>query len=219
MPHGPEEHLEHAEHAAHGEHDPFVRRVALTMAIVAAVLACATMLSHRSHNDTLRLQADANRLQTQSNIRHTQASDQWSYFQAKKNRQYLNEIAADLLTATSGSADDPKPSSRAAALAGDWKQKATVYKGDAGQIEKDARELVAKAEELQRESAERLEESHEVHLKSNRFDLSELGVEMALVLCSIALLTRQRGFWYSGIGFGLLGSAVALTGWFGLWLH
>jgi hypothetical protein len=231
MAHGTEHHLEHAEHAAHGghgghgehgghaEHDPFNMRVAMTMAIVAAVLACVTMLSHRSHNDTLRLQNEANRIQTQANIDHTKASDQWSYFQAKKNRQYLNENDADMLTVNADSGEDKKPSSRAIELASDWRKKAKGYKKDSEKIEHEAEKLAHEAEELQHESTEKLEDSHKIHLKSNRFDLSELGVEMALVLCSIAVLTKLRMFWYSGIGFGLVGLAVALTALFGLWLH
>src|SRR5256885_8525131 len=76
MSHGTEEHLEHAEHAQHPVQDPFYRQVAMTMAIVAAALACVTMLSHREHTETLRLQNEAT-------IHHTQASDQWAYYQAK----------------------------------------------------------------------------------------------------------------------------------------
>src|SRR5438132_1468086 len=94
MPHGPEEHLEHAEHAQHAAHDPFDRRVAMTMAIVAAVLACGTMLNHREHTETLRLQNEAN-------THHTEASNQWNYYQSKKNRQYLYEGLDDLPTVLS----------------------------------------------------------------------------------------------------------------------
>src|SRR4051812_34094187 len=71
MAHGTEHHLEEAHHAEHARHDPFDRRVAMTMAIVAAALACVTMLSHRAHNETLK--------------NTTEAANQWAYFQAKKN--------------------------------------------------------------------------------------------------------------------------------------
>jgi hypothetical protein len=37
-----EHHLEHAEHAQHAAHDPFDRRVTMTIAIIAAMLACVT---------------------------------------------------------------------------------------------------------------------------------------------------------------------------------
>src|SRR4051794_35048018 len=104
MTHGPEHTMEHAEHATHAAHNPFDRRVSMTIAIVAAVLACITMLSHRAHNSTLLYQAEANRLlsvanhqlaevnryQMAANIKHTQATDQWNFFQAKniRNHQY-----------------------------------------------------------------------------------------------------------------------------------
>src|SRR5262245_42825476 len=95
MTHGTEQHLEHAEHAQHAALNPFDRQVAMTMAIVAAVLAGVTMLSHRGHNETLRLQAEANsiqteaaRLQTEANIHHTKASDQWAFYQAKNIRSH-----------------------------------------------------------------------------------------------------------------------------------
>src|SRR5947209_8651740 len=93
------EHLEHIEHAQHAAHSPFDRNVAMTIAIVAAALACVTMLSHRAHNETLQRQTEANRWQTMANIYHTKASDQWGYYQAKNIRKhqyeaYLNQFAA-----------------------------------------------------------------------------------------------------------------------------
>src|SRR5690349_7982327 len=66
------EHLEHAEHAGHAA-DPFDRRVAVSVAVVAALLAGISMLGHRKHNEVLQLQGDANRLTTQASILHTQA--------------------------------------------------------------------------------------------------------------------------------------------------
>src|SRR5689334_19409112 len=79
-----------------GGDSPFDRRVAVTMAIVAAGLACVTMLSHGAHNESLLAQGEANRMQTQSNIFHTQASDQWNFFQAKNIRFYQMQNAIGL---------------------------------------------------------------------------------------------------------------------------
>ena len=84
------------------------------MAIVAACLACVTMLSHNSHNQTLLLQGDANRLQTESNIYHTQASDAWSYFQAKNIRAYQTQAYLGLVDAL----DRPMPVVAAKAQSG-----------------------------------------------------------------------------------------------------
>src|SRR5436309_13838326 len=73
------EHIDHNQHAAHGGR--MDRMVAVSMAIIAAVLAAVTMLSHRAHNATLRFQSEANILQTE-------ASDEWSYYQAKNIRAH-----------------------------------------------------------------------------------------------------------------------------------
>jgi hypothetical protein len=78
--------------------EPFDRQVAMTMAIIAAVLACVTMLSHRAHDDSLSLLAEANRLTTAANIHHTEASDQWGYYQAKNNRSSELEASLALLS-------------------------------------------------------------------------------------------------------------------------
>ena len=56
---GAHEHMEHAEHAGHA-HDPFDKRVAVSIAIVAAVLAGVSMLGHRKHNEVLQLTTEAN---------------------------------------------------------------------------------------------------------------------------------------------------------------
>src|SRR5262245_51037989 len=145
MSHGMEEHLEHAEHAQHAEHtvhDPFFRRVAMTMAIVAAVLACVTMLSHRAHTETLRLQNEAT-------IHHTQASDQWAYFQAKKNREYIYDVSGVILEPIASKADNSKA---LLAKGEDWKSKVKRYEKEAAEIQAEADALTERARELQRES-------------------------------------------------------------------
>ena len=198
MSHGMEEHLEHAEHAQHAEHtvhDPFFRRVAMTMAIVAAVLACVTMLSHRAHTETLRLQNEAT-------INHTQASDQWAYFQAKKNREYFYDVSEVILEPVAAKADN---STALLAKAEDWKSKVKKYETEAADIQTEAKALTDRARELQ-------EESQHAHHRADRFDLGELGVELALVLCSLAVLTKRVGFWYAGIVGGVIGAAVAASG-------
>lgn len=74
------------------------------------------------------------------------------------------------------------------------------------------REMEHYANEQEQVGAEeqRLEtESQLARRKANRFDMGELFCEMALVLCSITLLTRQRTFWLAGIGAGAAGLVLA----------
>jgi hypothetical protein len=214
MSHGTEHHLEEAEHAQHHAADPFAARVAMTMAIIAAGLACVVMLSHRSHNETL--------------VNITKASDQWGYFQAKKNRGYMYDALADLRGEMSADTarlaqdiGELKPKSKAegpeeeSSPAGPdagkekkaesdkpntpqekWRARSREYEQDSEKIKKDAVELQHNAEHA--------------HHMSALFDLGELGIELALVLCSLAVLTRKRNFWYSGMVIGAAGFAVAM---------
>jgi uncharacterized coiled-coil protein SlyX len=197
MSHGTEHHLEEAEHAQHHAIDPLNQRVAMTMAIIAACLACVTMLSHRSHNATIHNQIH-------SNDRLTEASDKWSYFQAKKNRQYMFDANAKMLSVLSAEVKDTKAKADAADVIKDWKGNVADYKADVKKIEEEARELTEKAKHFEEEAAH-------AHHMSDRFDLGELGVELALVLCSLTVLTRRKAFWFTGIGVGVVGFVVAMS--------
>ena len=71
---------EEAEHAQHHAADPFDKRVAMTMVVIAALLAGVKVLGHRTHNDTLGYQIKAG-------VTNTEASNLWNFFQAKKMRR------------------------------------------------------------------------------------------------------------------------------------
>src|SRR3954466_4913793 len=80
---------EEAEHASHHSVDPFDKRVAMTMVIIAALLAGVKVLGHRTHNDTLGYQI-------KSGVANTEASSQWNFFQSKKMREVLARFEANL---------------------------------------------------------------------------------------------------------------------------
>jgi hypothetical protein len=189
------EHLEHAEHAQHATHDPFDRRVALTIAIIAAVLAAVTLLSHRAHNETLQLQIEAGILQTK-------ASDKWSEFQANNIRRHEYAADARLIDVV---AIAPGKESLAMQTRDDWKKKVAEYEGEKLDT------LKTEAEGLEDQARARRHDSHFAHDKGGRFDLGELAVEFGLVLCSVALLTKRAAFWYAGMISTAAGVLVAAT--------
>jgi hypothetical protein len=76
-----EELREHTEHAR----EPFDKRVAATMAILAAFLAVVSVFGHIMTTEEL--------------LSQQRASDQWSYYQAKSIRRYQSEVARDLFSA------------------------------------------------------------------------------------------------------------------------
>jgi len=244
------EHLEHAEHAEHASHNPFDRKVAMTMAIVAAGLACIVMLSHREHNETLLLQneaglhqtmsgkhltnvgnylTEADKLTTEAAVQKTEAANKWSYYQAKSIRKHEYEAyqrLAGFLAKAPGQDDEAKKAQDY------WSDQVKKYKTELPEMKKEAegldakaRELLAKADEFKKlvkqeqimagEEEKKVglftEQSHLAHARSTRFDLGELGIELALVLCSIAVLTKRAGFWYSGMVIGVVGAVVGVS--------
>src|SRR3954470_7534819 len=89
------EHIEHAEHAGHGAPDPFTLRVAMTMALIAAVLAAISLVGHRKHNDNLRLIGEANRLRTEAAANKVEASNLFAWYQSKRLRVELAKTSVD----------------------------------------------------------------------------------------------------------------------------
>ena len=71
------------EHAEHGSHEETMRPVAFTMAVLAVLVAIATVLGHRTHTEAV--------------LEQNRATDQWNYYQAHKIRANETELAADLL--------------------------------------------------------------------------------------------------------------------------
>jgi len=71
------------EHAEHARHEGSMIPVALTMTLLAVLVAVVTVLGHRSHTEAILNQA--------------KASDTWNEYQAKKIRAYNTSLATDLL--------------------------------------------------------------------------------------------------------------------------
>jgi hypothetical protein len=201
MTHGPEHQIEHAEHAAHAAHDPFDKRVTVSIAVVAAILAAITMLGHKAHNETLRYQ-------TEASIEHSQSFNRWAAYQAQNIRKHMYDgLALHLAVGTQG-----KTSPEVEKVIKDWRDKSDDYENvKLPKWRKEAEGFEAKGKEAQ-------EKSHLAHARGERFDLGELGLQLGVVLCSLAILSKQRGFWYAGLGCSLLGLLVALTGVFGLFM-
>ncbi len=229
MSHGPEHHMEHAEHAVHAAGDDFNRQVTMSIAIVAAVLACVTMLGHRAHNETLILQGEALRLQgealqMQSNATRESANagKQWQYYGTKNLFSLESEITLDQMQVLALNTENPeavkKVRAKYQANVDKYKNRLPEELAKGNAIEKKADEYIEKSKEKIDEYQEKMKESHLIHAKANRFDIGELGLQFGVVLCSLAILTKGRGFWFAGIASSAVGAAFAMTGQFGLFM-
>src|ERR1700729_3776923 len=158
--------------------DPFGRRVGVMVAMIGIILAVVTIASHRAHTATV--------------IAKTEANDQWSFFEAKKIREHLLDVAAGLASALGGERDNVRT------LAKGYLSDRDRYKGEAATIEAEAR-----AKELQSATEER---------RALWFDVGEGLLELGLVLCSLYFLSKRRFFPLFGTIAALIGTVVGIAG-------
>lgn len=153
--------------------------VAVTLSILAVLVAIATLLGHRTSTEEIILQ--------------TKATDQWALFQAKNIRLHEMQGFADLLGTLS-----PVDKEKTEALREKYLKETGRYEQEKDEVSEQAKEL-----EKERESSSR---------RADRYEAGEVILEIALIICSLTLLTKKRIFWLSGIALGLIGLGTTLSG-------
>lgn len=166
--------------AAHGG-DDLASRMAVTTAVLATIGALFSYQGGATQNEALLFKNEAA-------IKKTEASDQWNYYQAKSNKQNLAELGATLTT-------------------GDAAER---YKSEAKRYSEEKKEILQKAEALEKaghDANTRSEESMHVH---HRWAQSITLIQIAIALAAIALLTRKRwlqwGVFLAGIASVVVGA-------------
>jgi hypothetical protein len=135
------------------------------------------------------------RSHTDAVLSQSRAGDQWAEYQAQKIRADNTAVAIDLLQL--------QPNSNPAAV----EKKIEDYKAHIEKWHSQLKEDMDKAHEY---------EADVVHAErqASRYDLGEALLQIAVVLCSVTLFTRRRGYFYFGLSLGVVGlifAASALT--------
>ena len=128
------------------------------------------------------------RAHTEELLLQQKASDQWSFYQAKSIRRYQSEATRDLFAAM-GEAQAAKKAE---------------YAANADKYRRDSDEINEKAKEMETES----------HLRGRqalRLHIGEIFLEIAIVFASLAILTKRPLLYWTAVGSGLTGIAVACT--------
>ncbi|HEY0105579.1 MAG TPA: DUF4337 family protein [Rhizomicrobium sp.] len=171
------EHTEHAEHAAH-ERDPFISRVAITVAVLAVLTAAAGSLETMEGEGSLAATSEAV-------LQQDRATDSWNEFQADSIKKHIYGIAAR--GAPPGSAD------------GDYYKKQAKEYGDTQS------KLREKAEDNEKDR-DRLLGASAVHEERHKWltgaaTLFEIGIAMS----TVAIITHRSWLWLAASSFGVLG--------------
>jgi hypothetical protein len=182
MPEGPEVETERLHEAIHEELEKegssFLKHIALTTAILAALAAIASMRAGDTVNEALVLKTESARLQAQ-------ASDQWAYYQAKGIKAAIQRSTQSPWFA-SGHLPPPELEHAAARYVAEQ----DTIRGAAHKLEV---ERDAKSEE-----ADALLRQHHTLAKAVAL------LQVAIALGAVAALTRQRLVWFASqvLGFG-----------------
>lgn len=180
-----EEALEHAGHEhghAHGHAsggapaDPFAGRIAVMTAVLATVGAIFSYQGGSTEGLALFYKNEAA-------IRKTEAANQWSYYQAKGEKQNLAELGAALTAA------DPKANAKFSADVAKYAQQKTGIRAQAEALEKTVAQADADSE-------------RQLHLH-HRWAQATTLTQIAISLAAITLLTRRR--WLLGAALGVAG--------------
>lgn len=189
-----EEALEHAGHphhaAAHGAApvDPFAGRIAVMTAILATVGAVFSYQGGSTEGLALFYKNEAA-------IRKTEAANQWSYYQAKGEKQNLAELGAALTQA------DPKASAKFTGDIAKYAQQKTAIRAQAEALEK----AVDKAD---------ADSERQLHLH-HRWAQATTLTQIAISLAAITLLTRRRWLLGAALGVAGLGAIVGVVAFLG----
>ena len=213
-----EHHKGHGHGGGHGQADDsgmrLLRTVSLTTAVLAVFASIAALKGGAYINEALLKEGKALILKNEelraineASIEQTRATNQWSYYQSKGQKQMLTELQRDLIASLgSGRAGD----SAAALEALD--QKSARYKAEQAniKIQAESNEAAAKIH-LERagdfnRKATVIEagvpgDTHRHH----QFAYAVALLQVAIALNAIAALARSKPMWIGSVGVGALG--------------
>jgi hypothetical protein len=178
--------LPEAEELEEKKSDPFTKRVALTTAIFAVILAITSLGGSNAMKEMILAQQ--------------QASDQWAFYQAKVIREHLYRQQKQRLELDLLEKESLKPEVRKSfeALLQESAKEAARYGVEKKDIKKEA---------------EKLEHERDINrAKDPYFDYAEVLLQISIVMASIAILAHSRSMFFFAIGAATLGALLSLNG-------
>lgn len=187
------------ERAENEAEDRFRNRAALLIAIFAMLLAVGSLGGGNVAEDMIH-----------ANIK---ASDTWAFYQAKNVRQTAYRLAADEMKLQAAS-PALAPETRAALQGTIQKYEQTIARYD------DEPDPAAPGDSLRGEGKKQLaaqarsyeQDRERAGEQDSNFDYSEVALQLALVLGSVAILSLSRPVLYLAIGLGAIGTLLMVNG-------
>lgn len=161
----------------------FVVRSAITASILAVGAALSSLLSGHAANDAIILQ--------------TQATDKWSYYQAKSTKSHVFEGNKEVVTTLAtllGKSDDPKT-----------KEALKYFDQQMKKFDGDKTTIQEEAQKIEKESAN-------AFAKHQNFSFGVACFQIGIVLASVAILADANWLYIASVGAGIMGVVYVVIG-------
>lgn len=178
--------------SGHGPIDPSNKKIALLIAVLALVLAFSETLAKSA--------------QTSALSHNIEASNLWSFFQAKTIRMTTVRTAMEAAEIELTKATTPASKEGLKKRIESWKQTAARYDSEP-ETREGRRELMERAKDSEKKRTQSMAAYH-------HFELASASLQIAIVLASAEIITGVMALaWISG-GLGVIGLAFSLIGYF-----
>jgi uncharacterized protein DUF4337 len=171
-----------------GQVDPANKKVALSIAVLALVLAFAEALGKAAQTNAL--------------ANHLEASNLWAFFQAKTIRQTTVRTAAEEMEAQFGNKAPEGVRKQIDA----WKKTAERYQSEP-ETNEGRKELMARAKEGEAKRDRAMAAYH-------HYEIASAAVQIAIVLASAEIITGVAALLWIAYALGAIGVAFGLFGFF-----
>ena len=184
--------MSHGHGAGHGGGDGDSKYIAIFISVLALCLAVAETFAKSA--------------QTTSIASNVEASNLWSFFQAKTIRRTTVETAADALQLDIALARDPATKQILEKRVADWRATAARYRSEP-ETREGSQELAPRAKEAEKKRDLYMEKYH-------HFELGSAAFQIGIVLASVYLITHMIFMlWGAGL-VAALGLAFTIIGLF-----
>lgn len=183
--------MSHAHGAAHADNDN--KKIAIMISVLALLLAIAETAAKSAQTNALSYNVEASNL--------------WSFFQAKTIRKTTLETAAEHMDVDVQLARDPQVKQLLETRVASWKQRVATYESEPkpNGLGEGRRELMARAKQA--------EEKRDLAMaKYHHYEVASAAFQIAIVLASAYVITGVVYLLWIGGGLGAIGLLFVAIG-------
>ncbi len=177
--------------------DAAEKHIGQAIAIVALLLAVVSSLGKDEDDERIVSELKAAR-------QEDKAPNGFARHRSKRDRQGMHDLFIEPMRIEAPGSATP---AQTAAMKEAEKRLAAKDAGYRDENEK----MFKEAEEFREESVKEQSSARHSAKAGDRYNKAEIFLQVGVVFCSITLLTKKRGFFYTGIGLSVVGVVIGVS--------